>query len=311
MTGLETVATDQKRWALTANKLKIRIQLGRRLILGLAIAGAIFEALAAQIRGHYPTASEAAGYAGAAALALVVVVKSQGLGRVRLQAWILARAAAESFKREIYYYRTSSGPYGGNVVGNPDSTLFERRDEILGKVRSIQRFALEPDPTTVTVGGPLDADAYISERVNGQIKWFRNRASEYSLAQGKWETVEYILAAVGALLGATLTFNGKQEFGAWVAVVTTISGAVGGQVLAERYDQLAVSFRTSADRLTGILGRWRAASSNLSKLVEQVEAALLEENQGWIASADELMREITSQPVNNSPRKSTPASSIS
>jgi MinD-like ATPase involved in chromosome partitioning or flagellar assembly len=121
MESLETVAMDQRRWSLTATNLKRRIENGRRLVLGLGIAGAVLEALAAQLynyaRGisepyysYYFRASEIAGYLGAVALALVVLAKARSLGRERLQGWILARAASESLKREMFYFRTASGP---------------------------------------------------------------------------------------------------------------------------------------------------------------------------------------------------------
>lgn len=301
MASLETVALDQKRWSLTAGTLKRDIERARWAVLILAIAGAFLAALALSLPYSF-----VAGYLGAAALGSIVVVKSQRLSRERLQAWILARAAAESFKREMYLYRTSSGPYGIDSGGTPDVALFERRDEILGKVRSIQRFLQEPNPMTVASLGALDANAYISERVSGQIDWFRGKADHYSGTQGTLGGLEYFLAIAGALLGAGLTFAQLQIFGAWVGVITTISGAVGAHVLAERYDQLIVSYRATADRLTGILGRWRANRGPLSQLVEQVEAALLEENQGWIAGADELLKD-NATPQANAPSRLSPS----
>jgi hypothetical protein len=93
-----------------------------------------------------------------------------------------------------------------------------------------------------------------------------------------------------------LTYTGNQAFGAWVAVITTISGSVGAHVLAERYEQLTVSYRATADRLTGILGRWKAGHGTLGQLVEQVESALLQENQAWIAGADDLLKDLVPPP---------------
>jgi hypothetical protein len=196
----------------------------------------------------------------------------------------------------MYYYRTASGPYRAGLGRNPDATLFERRDDILSKLTAIQKYALEPDPRTLKALGPLDANAYISERINGQITWFRARADQYSAAQGSWQAVEVSLAIVGALLGVFLTETHNQAFGAWVAVVTTIGGSVGAYILAERYDQLMISYRATADRLTGILGRWRSTRGPLGDLVEAVEPVLLEENQGWIAGADELLKDLAPQP---------------
>lgn len=86
-----------------------------------------------------------------------------------------------------------------------------------------------------------------------------------------------------------------------MAVIKTISGSVSAHVVAERYDQFTVSYRTTADRLTGILGRGKANPGALGQFVE-VEAALLEENQPWIAGADELLKDVASQPGSSSPK---------
>ncbi len=299
--AIETVALDQRRWSLTANKLKDAIHRARLLTFGLAVAGAVLETAAAQLFAHHLRGSQVAGYMGAAALACVVVIKAQSLTREQLQGWILARAASEAFKREMYRYRTSSGPYANAGTQSPEATLFLRRDEILSKVSMAQKFVLEP-AIKVVAGGPLDANAYIAERIDGPIGWFRGRADESSAAQSKWNILEYILAITGALLGAALTVTHKQAFGSWVAVITTVSGVVTAHVMAERYNQTTISYRSTADRLTGILGRWRAMRGPFGDLVEQVEATLMEENRAWIAAGDELIKELLTPPDQSEPK---------
>jgi conflict system pore-forming effector with SLATT domain/uncharacterized protein DUF4231 len=293
MASLEAVALDQERWTLTADRLKRGLEKARLRIFGLSIGAAILAALAAEMHTAYPVASEAAGYAAAVALALVVVVRAQGLSRQRVQAWVLAVAASRWLKSEMYQYRTSSGPYGDHFGGSPDATLLERRDDILEKVKAIQRYSVEPDPKMVTKLGPLDADAYISERVNGAINWFSRAAVHFVSAQGFWQKGEYILAIGGALLAATLTITHNLAYAAWVAVVTTASVVVGADNLAERYAEFGLTFRAMPARLTNILARWRANHGTLDQLVEQVEATLLEQSQAWVAGADEFWADAT------------------
>jgi hypothetical protein len=311
MTILETVALDQERWTLTANRMKDSWARARSLILGLSFAGAILAVLTVQIHIPYPVASEAVGYAGAVALALVVVVRAQGLRRARVQAWVLADAASQSLLSEMYLYRTSSGPYGDHLGRNSEATLLERRDEILEKVRSIQKYVVEPDPKMVAPLGPLDTDTYLSERVDRAISEFRWGTDHFVSAQGFWQKVEYFLAIAGALLVAALTFTHTQAFGAWVAVLTTVSVAVGADTLAERYAQLTIEYRAMPDRLTRILGRWRANRGTVDQLVEQMEATLLQEYQSWVAGADEFLKDVASSLTKDSPPKPvlhTPAS---
>jgi SMODS and SLOG-associating 2TM effector domain 1/Protein of unknown function (DUF4231) len=297
MASSEGVALDQARWALTAETLKLNLERARLRILGLAIVGAILEVLAVQIHLPYPAASQVVGYAGALALAGVVVVRAQGLSRNRVQTWVLAQAAAQALKSEMYHFRTSSGPYSEYLGGNSEATLLERRNEILEKVRSIQRYTVKSEPKTAALVGPLDADSYVAERVDGEIKGFRKWADHFVAAQGFWLRVEYCLAIGGALLGAALTFTHNQAYGGWVAVITTISVAVGADTLAERYAQLTLGYRAMPDRLTSILARWRANHGTLDQLVEQVEMTLLEENQGWVAGATEFLKGTASSPA--------------
>lgn len=287
---LETIVRDQKRWSLTATQLKKNINISRVAILELAIIGAVFETLGAQIHTSDPTNALRLGYLGAAALAIIAVVRQWRLGRDRVQAWIIARAASESFKREMYLFRTSTGVYAAD---NAAAIFFERRSEILGKARLVQKYIVEPKEQ-VAVPGPLNADGYIKDRIDAQTTWFRDRAKQCNKIQGLLEGAEFALAILAALLGAALTMTGKQAYGAWVAVITTVIGVLGAHNLAQRYEQLTVSYRATADRLDGILGQWRAGNGSTSQLVEKCEAALLEENQGWIAGADEMVAAVPS-----------------
>ena len=284
---LTLVARDQRRWSLTANGLKASTGQARRMVLSLAIAGAALETWGAQIHSRQVGLALALGYAGAAVLAISAVIRQWRLGHERTQAWIVARSGAESFKREMYLFRTGTGPYAS--VNAADS-LLNRRDEILSKLQPFQKYRVEPDSES-GAPGLLDAKGYLQERINGprgQIQFFSDRANQYSRTQHLLNGGEFILALIGASLGAALTITGKQAYGAWVAVITTVSGALAAHAVAQRYEQLTVSYRATADRLEGIVARWSAKNiASLADLAEPCEAVLLEENQGWIAGADQ------------------------
>jgi Protein of unknown function (DUF4231)/SMODS and SLOG-associating 2TM effector domain 1 len=291
MTILETVALEQRRWGLTARHLKDSNFARFRLMVGLTLAGGILEALTLQIYTLHPTASQVSGYAGAAALAMMLVVRSRGLRAERVQAWVLALAASQSLKTEMYQYRTSTGPYSDNLCGNPEATLLERRDNILAKVRSIQKYAVEPSPKPMAPLGALDADAYVSERVNTEISTFRKFIEDLPKIQSSWLKLEYFLAVAGTLLAVVLTLTHNQAYGAWVVVITTLSLASGVSAKAERYATLIIGHRAMPDRLTGILEQWRTNRGTLDQLVEQIEAAVLAESQAWVIGTDRFLKE--------------------
>ena len=115
MTTLETVALDQERWLTTAVEMKHGSHNRFTLMVGLTVVGALLEVLAMQLHTSYPAASQIAGYSGAVALAAVLVIRARGLRAERLHAWVLAYAAAQALKSEMYQYRTSCGPYAAHL----------------------------------------------------------------------------------------------------------------------------------------------------------------------------------------------------
>lgn len=311
MSTLETVALDQERWESTANRLVYSLENARTLITVLCVAAAILEALAAQIHTSHPAASEVAGYAGAVAFALVVLVRTLALRRERVQAWVLAEAASQSLRSEMCFYRTRSGTYSDRFCEDREATLLQRSNEILDKVRPIRKFLVERKAKTAAPLGPMDADAYISERINSAINKHGSFGDHVMAAHRFWQRVEYILAVVGALLAAALTFTHHLAYGAWVIVVATLSVAIGADTLAERFAQLTIGCRAMPERLTNIVGRWRASHGNVEQLVERVETTLLSQEQAWVAGADEFWADANSSATNHSVPQPVPHSSAS
>jgi len=307
MTTLEAVALDQRRWWETALELKNSNWARYRLMVILSLVGAILEALAVQLHASYPGASQAAGYAGAVALALVLVVRAKGLRRERAESWVLAAAASQSLKREMYRYRTASGPYAGRDGGNPETTLLQRRNAIFEKVKSIQKYIMEPDSKPVSPLGPLDADAYIAERVKTEIDKFRVFLKNLSQIQTSWLRFEYILASAAVLLAVVLVLTNNQAYSAWVIVITFLSLALGTSTKSERYATLTVKLRAMPDRLTSILEQWRALHGTLEQLVEQFEEALLGEGEAWVAVVDELADTASSPAKGSIPELALPS----
>jgi hypothetical protein len=286
MTTLESVALDQRRWSSTGFSLKDSNWARFQLMAALTVVGTILEAVALQTHASYPVVSQVAGYAGAAALVLVLVVRTKGLQRERAQAWVLAEAAGESLLSEMYRYRTSSPPYADHFGKEPDAMLLRRRDAIFKKVKLIEKYIVEPAPKPLPPLGPLDAEAYIKERVNGQIDMFRKLSKILSESQTAWLRREYVLVAVAALAAAVLTFTHNQVYSGWVIIAAFLSVVLGASTKLERYATLTVELLTTPERLIGILEKWRANSGTLEEIVERIEAAILANFENWIAVLD-------------------------
>lgn len=313
MTTLETVSLDYDRWWTTALAVKDSNHARFTLMVELTLAAAVLEVLAFQLHTSYPAASQIAGYAGVAALALVLVIRARGLARERVQAWVLAAAAAHALKSEMYLYRTSCGPYADNFGKDPDETLLQRRNGIVEKVSSIRKYIAEPTTKTTRSLAPLDADAYISERVNGEIGKFQQFTKNLNTIQGSWLKKEYILLIGGTLLAALLTFTHNQVYVAWVAVIAIMSFASGVTAKSERYATLLVECQAMPVRLISILDRWQANHGTLDQLVQQVEDVLLAQAQAWVLGANEFGYIASSSPASESALKSAlpfPASGV-
>ena len=296
MTALENVALDQRRWLSTSLSLKDSNWARYQLMAALVVLGAILEAVALQTHTSYPAVSQLAGYAGAAVLALVLVARTRGLQRERAQAWVLAAAAGQSLLSEMYRYRTSSHPYSDHFGKDPEAMLLRRRDAIFEKVKLIEKYIVEPEPKPLPPLGPLDAEAYIVERVNGEVNLVRKYSKHLPQSQAEWLRKEYILASVAALAALVLTFTHNQVYSAWVIIVAFLSIALGASTKLERYATLAVELRSMPEHLTGILEKWRANQGTLEDLVERIETAILAGAESWIAVLDEDVLEDASLP---------------
>jgi hypothetical protein len=213
---------------------------------------------------------------------------------------------------EMYRYRTSSHPYSHHFGKDPGATLLRRRDAIFEKVKSIDKYIVEPDPEPLPPLGSLDADAYIAERVNGEINMLQKYSKHLPQSQSEWLRREYILASVAALAALVLAFTHNQAYSAWVIIVAFLSVALGASTKLERYATLNVELRSMPDRLTGILEKWRANQGTLEDLVERIETAILAGAESWIAVLDEdvLEDDSLSRPSSLEPVLQAPASRV-
>ena len=77
--------------------------------------------------------------------------------------------------------------------------------------------------------------------------------------------------------------------GPWVAVLTTATAAVTSHLAAARYDDLAVSYSATANRLASLRDVFQVDHTGTNSLasehfVDDVEAAVSSENEAWRAA---------------------------
>ncbi len=275
---------QQAVWSALANRLKRGLARSRRWTLGLMIAGALLETAAAQassIGGAPAGAATILSAAGAAALAAAAFIRVRKLGVDRVRDWVRARSASEGLKEAVFLH----------VMGAAAEPLGQVVDRILGKVKD-----LEPQAALIGVPereppGPMDVERYIEVRVSGQIDGFyRPRAAALARRLAWTRRAEFAVLLTGAAIGALSPVVGAARTAAWVAVLTTVAGALVAEAEAARYTHLIISYRTTARRLEALRDAWRERAQagpvppdEVARLVRSCEEAISIENQGWMA----------------------------
>ena len=283
---------QQAIWSAAASKLKLQVQNARVRILALIVVSAVLETAAAQLAnlpGHAMTASRIGAASGAVLIAIATLLQARVRTEERLTKWIRARAASEALKEQVFRYSTRSGIYD---VPDPESILRDATSSIIEKVRDIEAVAVTIEPTLREPPCPLDLSGYVKERVEKQIEnYYRPRALELARQRDTWRRTQTILLFAGAGLGALVTLVPGSGIGAWVAVFTTVAGALGAHIEALLFDHLVISYRATATRLEFLRDEWhdklsrkQLTPAERSGFVDRCEDAISVENQAWMAN---------------------------
>jgi len=287
---LQAVAERQAAWSATAGKLKARADRARTVVLALGVIGAVLETAAGTLLAE--GAKAAAAWTGACCLALIPVISSRFLGRAKLELWTRARSASESFKSEAFKFRAGAAPYEDPETA--ESTLHEAMSRIDVAMNDIRHETANVDYRAKAWSARLTVAEFIEQRLLEQAcSFYRPRASRYKARSDRFRAVEFGLALVAAALGAAAgaglhvqVDDQPLELAAWVAVVTTVSGAFATHAMAARYDRLVGTYLATANRLETLALRVQRTSMAVpspawSAFVHECEEAISTENESW------------------------------
>lgn len=297
MNEQEVVSTYWRRhrqWSTLASQLKARIAFWRTTTLVLACAGALLQTLSTVLgAGVLGTAVSATG---ALALVFVPFITKYFLTTDQVRQWLRARSMSEGLKSLIYRFQARAAPFAD---GERAARLAEAGKLAEGWVESLAVELSSVDDGGAPPPGALDPDAYIQERVSRQIDTYYRRNARTNAARAlRYRRLEIAAAAVAAGLGAVATAfkiapaaGGPSGLGAWVAVLTTIGGAIAAHATASRYDQQARMYFATTRQLEDLLNEWTAQgrprdAARWSAFVDACEDAISAENRGWMAKLD-------------------------
>jgi hypothetical protein len=281
-------------WSKTANRLKSRRTFWRSAVLNLTVTGAAFQTLAATVNS--PEVKIGAGLLGTVALALIPFLSRYFLTAEDTRKWLRSRSVSEGIKSEVIAYRAGAEPYE-----NPNGL-----ETLRNKVREIRGWGENLEVELAKTGAPreaapprFDADAYLRARVQQQVhEYYRPKARQSAVLAEKFRWSEIGLAGLAAVLGAVATFVGDPisvKVGPWVAVLTTMAGALAAHAAASRYDFEATTFFATARQLEDLAEDWKASGKHApgkewSGFVRACEEAISAENRGWMAKLDDNVR---------------------
>jgi len=272
-TGITFAWSEQHAWSLVANRLKARLQIGRRLALTLAVLGAALSTTAAGI-GLGSPAGRIFAFVSGACLGLTAIVQ-QTTGPKAVQRWTRARSASEAIKSEVY--RTLAG------VGRTDlDAEIERINNDVTDLRIHRRPSPVPPRPLPQIN---NIETYVAGRVTEQIdNYYSRRVRELNRSVLRFRIVEIGLAVIGVLVAVAAGTWELDGLAVWLPVITTIGAAVAAHAAAERYSYLLVEYSRTADELSRIRDRrGRAANLTDAELVTLAEKVISTENQGWMA----------------------------
>jgi uncharacterized membrane protein len=279
MSILESVAERQAVWSETANALKLTTDRARYSSFIASILGALFATSAAQ-----KIDADVAIYLAvlsAVSLACVTFVTARWLNKDILDRHLRARMASEALKREAFLYATQVGPY--HDPSTRDSMLLSQKTKIESKVSDLFLFEKKARGIGSCPRQELTLSEYMEHRIDRQIKYYRDRSTQYDTLSRRLHTLEWVLSLVAAIIAALAASPLINiDVAAIAAVLTTLAGMVIAHLEATRYDKLIPIYRATANRLDNIKLKMQINDATAVDWVAECESVLAAENSTWL-----------------------------
>ncbi len=282
----------QRIWSLTADRLKADLDRARSIVLLLGIATAALAVAATQVSQVSEGWGRAVSVA-AAVTAAVAVWQQRRVTTDGVRVWTRARSASEALKSVIYTHLATVSTQvrdGADDApeGPPVIPVGEEARRIIEDVADLQRHTLGIDSDGKPLPEVHDVESYIALRVNQQIDtYYRPKAAVYEQRVRRLRTLGDLLGILAAALAAAAAAFGWDQLAAWVPVVTTAAGAMTAHIAAARYDHLVIGYLRTAQHLAHLRDRYldggRGLVTDARAFVDECEAAISVENEGWMA----------------------------
>lgn len=214
--------------------------------------------------------------------------------------WLITRAAAEEYLKEIYFFRTV-------LRGNE-----KRREYLEGRINEIQRQVFRglggelafrpytgpippyysPEYDSDPGFNDLTGDQYFKWRVEDQLRWHIREVNEYKRERGLLTILVVVVGALGTLLAA---IGGTISL--WVALTASIAAAMVGWQQLRNLDAVIKNYSKVILELTSVYDHWsnlepeERTDAEFYKMVRGCEDVLWAQNTEYIKTMQEALKE--------------------
>jgi hypothetical protein len=214
--------------------------------------------------------------------------------------WLITRAAAEEYLKEIYFFRTI-------LRGNP-----KRREYLEKRINEIQRhlfrglggeFAFRPYNAPIPPYyradygndpgfNDLTGEEYFKYRLEDQLRWHIREINEYKRERG---VLTFLVLASGGL--GTFFAAWDQSLNVWVALTASITAAIVGWQQLRNVDAVIKNYSKVILELTTVYDHWNnlepeeRTDAEFYKMVRGCEGVLWAQNTEYIKTMQEALEE--------------------
>jgi hypothetical protein len=214
--------------------------------------------------------------------------------------WLITRAAAEEYQKEIYFYRT--------ILRGKE----KRREYLEKRINEIQRqlfrglggeFAFRPykgpippyyKPEYGNDPGfsDLDGEQYFKYRLEDQLRWHIKEVNEYKQERA---VLTVAVISIGVLGAAFAAWGGILSI--WVALTASIAAAIVGWQQLRNVDAVIKNYSKVILELTSVYDHWsnlepeERTEAEFFKMVRGCEEVLWAQNTEYIKTMQEALKE--------------------
>lgn len=215
--------------------------------------------------------------------------------------WLVTRAAAEEYLKEIYLYRTVH-----RKKKNRRDILEERIDEIQRQLYNALggELAFEPykgrippyydpdNPQSDSGYDDLDGERYFRFRLDHQLKWHQRKVNQFKRERNILTFLVLLAGGLGTLFAAL-----GQSLSIWVALTASVTAALIGWQELRNIDSVIKNYSKVILELTSIHDRWlnlepkERKTRQFYQMVRATEGVLWNQHLEYIRSQREALQD--------------------